>query len=93
MAAFRAAADSVRFRSDETLSWYQCGDGAEYGFCSRCGASVGWRHEGHPGRISLCAGLLDPPTGLTTSMTIYASTAGDYHQLDPNVPSWPLEHD
>ena len=91
MAATAAATDDVRFLSDDTLSWYDCDDGAHYGFCSRCGANVAWRHDRRPAMISFCAGLLEPPTGLRTVQAIYTSTASDYHALDPDVPSWPLE--
>lgn len=93
IAATGARADSVHFVDDAALRWFECGDGAAYASCDRCGASVGWRHSDRPGQISLCAGLLDPPTRLTTSTVIYASTASDYHRLDPTIETWPLEHD
>ena len=91
MAATATEMSAIRFRSDETLQWYEFDDGAAYGFCSRCGASVMWRHADRPDHTSLCAGLLDSPTGLSTTQVIYASAASDYHELDPAVPSWPQE--
>ncbi len=65
----------------------------EMKFCGRCGASVMWRHADRPNHVSLCAGLLDPPTGLHTNQVIYTSAASDYHDLDSAVPSWPLERE
>ena len=93
IAAASADVSAVRFLGDDTLQWYRFDDGASYGFCNRCGASVGWRHADRPDDIVLCAGLLDPPTGLSTVEVVYASTASDYHELDSTVLSWPQERE
>jgi hypothetical protein len=86
-----AATSAIHFDRHDTLAWYELSDGAAYGFCNRCGASVAWRHADRPGWMSLCAGLLDPPTGLTTTMAIHTSSASDYHRLDPDMETWPHE--
>jgi hypothetical protein len=52
--------------------------GAEYGFCRTCGASLFWRADATPDEISICAGTLDPPTGLTTVEAWWVSQASDY---------------
>jgi hypothetical protein len=58
------------------LKWYRSSEVARRGFCSECGASVFWeRPEGE--LISIAAGTLDAPTGLTTALQIYADSAGD----------------
>jgi len=45
-----------------------------------CGASVFWRAAGR-GTVSIAAGTLDPPTGLTTIAQIYVAARGDYYEL------------
>src|SRR4051812_42815359 len=65
-AAAYAACDRSALVLDtaDTLRWYRA-DGRERGFCDRCGASLFWRADGSPA-VSVAAGTLDPPTGLTT---------------------------
>ena len=52
--------------------------GAEYGFCRTCGASLFWRADAWPDVLSICAGTLDPPTGLHTVQAWWVSQASDY---------------
>jgi len=35
--------------------------------------------------IGIWAGTLDPPTGLSTELVIYAADASDYHRLDADI--------
>lgn len=95
MAATQAAAEDVRLDADDTLTWYTPEDepAVAYGFCRRCGGSVFWRTTRGSGAsaISICAGTLDSPTGLSTALTLFADSAGDYHVLDPSVPSFPAD--
>lgn len=96
MAATKAAAEDVRLDADDTLTWYVPEDepGVAYGFCNCCGGSVFWKATGGsaPSSISICAGTLDPPTGLATALALFADSAGDYHVLDSSVPSFPGGH-
>ena len=55
----------------------------EYGFCGTCGSTLFWRAEELPDWISIAAGTLDPPTGLTTESAWWTREASDYHRLDP----------
>ena len=58
---------------------------ARRGFCRECGASVFWeRFVGE--LVSIAAGTLDAPTGLTTTRQIYVAHAGDYYAIDPAIP-------
>lgn len=91
MAAAGAATADVEFSADETLAWYERVPGVEYGFCSSCGSSLFWRASDKPGHLSICAGTLDQPTGLVTDGILFASEAGDYHALEPHVPTWTLD--
>lgn len=69
-----------------SLRWYSPADGIEYGFCGRCGSSLFWRLTERPDLISVSAGCLDQPTGLTTSAQIWMAEHGDYHHPLPGVP-------
>lgn len=62
-----------------TLRWYVA-DGRERGFCSTCGGSLFWRVTGSD-TVSIAAGTLDQPTGLTTVAHIFVASAGDYEVL------------
>ena len=71
------------------LRWYAV-PGAAYGFCSRCGSSLFWRGDEEPDRLSIGAGVLDPPTGLTTEQAWWVSEASDYHER-PAIPEHATE--
>ena len=61
-------------RGDD-LRWHEH-DGARRGFCAVCGSRLFW-DRGRP-TISIAAGSVDEPTGLTTSRHIYTESAGDW---------------
>lgn len=59
------------------LTWHPV-PGAAYGFCRSCGSSLFWRADESPAHMSICAGSLEPPTGLGTVEAWWASQASDY---------------
>lgn len=75
----------------ESLRWWTPDDepAVSYGFCSGCGGSLFWRSADRPGTVSVAAGTLDPPTGLTTVLALFTAEASDYHRLDPDLPGHP----
>jgi hypothetical protein len=73
---------------DATLRWYESSPGVRRGFCSGCGASLFWGAEGS-GRISVAAGTLDDPTGLTTAGHIYVAHRGDWEIIADGLPQFP----
>jgi hypothetical protein len=80
MAATRIpVADLALDDPDDLLRWWWPVPEAGYAFCSRCGSSLFWRAADDPAYWSVCAGTLDPPTGLTTTATLWVSQASDYH--------------
>jgi len=85
LAATSAAAADVTIE-DPTLqvTWHPV-DGASYGFCGSCGSSLFWRADASPTTIWLCAGSLEPPTGLSTVEAWWSSQASDYFTR-PGVP-------
>jgi hypothetical protein len=91
MAATSAAVDDVRVDDpDALLTWFFPVDEAGYAFCGRCGSSLFWQGRSSPAQMSICAGSLDPPTGLRTVEAWWTSEASDYHQR-PDLPERPEE--
>jgi hypothetical protein len=69
------------------LRWYES-DGRRRGFCGdcgACGASVFWERE-DSAAISISAGTLDEPTGLSPGRHIFTADAGDYYELAEVAP-------
>jgi len=66
------------------LKWYTSSGLARRGFCSECGASLFWERLASD-TVSIAAGALDPPTGLTTTLQIFVDSAGDYYSIDPRI--------
>ncbi len=80
MAATATDAGALKIEDrDANLRWYYPAQEAGYGFCKECGSSLFWQSPATPGRISICAGTLDPPTGLRTVQAWWSSEASDYH--------------
>jgi hypothetical protein len=69
--------------SSGALRWFYPVPEAGYGYCSECGSSLFWKGDVPPDRISICAGVLDPPTGLRTVSAWWVSEASDYHDRPP----------
>jgi len=89
LAATTTDVGSVVFISDDTLRWYDSTATVQYGFCGTCGSMLFWRASDRPDQISITAGTLDTPTGLTTSIALFGDIASDYHQLDETIETLP----
>ena len=85
MAATAAPASSVHFDSDDTLRWYDSTPTVQYGFCSQCGSTLFWRASDKIDHLSIAAGTVDTPTGLTTTLALFGDDASDYHRLDDTI--------
>jgi len=88
MAASSAQVADLRLEGERLLAWFRPDEHAAYGFCRECGSSLFWQAGDEPERWSICAGTLDPPTGLTTLEAWWVKDASDYH-VRPDLP----EHD
>ena len=88
MAATSASRDRITLDGEDLLGWFHPDEHAAYGFCTACGSSLFWQAGDEPERWSICAGTLDPPTGLTTIAAWWVRDASDYHDR-PDLP----EHD
>ena len=86
MAASSVSVDDLRIADAESLlRWFFPVPEAGYAFCSRCGSSLFWQSADDPTRWSVCAGTLEPPTGLRTVEAWWVSQASDYHER-PDIP-------
>ena len=76
---------ALRLTERRGLKWYRSSDVAERGFCMECGGTLFWQRAGAD-VVSIAAGTLDAPTGLTTALQIYVEDAGDYYAIDKSIP-------
>ncbi len=65
--------------------WYVSSPGHARGFCGVCGSNLFWRSEGS-GLMSVFAGTLDVPTGLTLAAHIYVAAKSDYYTVADGQP-------
>lgn len=85
-----AASDLEVLDPDGLVRWYFPVEEAGYAFCSRCGSSLLWQGTDHPEQTSVCAGVLDGPTGIRTVAAWWVSEAGDYY-VRPELPEHATE--
>lgn len=84
--AQRAPASRRRRRAARWIDSPHSAAHARRGFCAECGSSLFWDAPDRD-TISIAAGTLDGPTGLRTTQQIYTADAGDYYELDPDLPA------
>ncbi len=77
--------DRFRLTRGDGLTWFSSSPTARRGFCGHCGASLFWQPEGEA-RISIAAGSLHGPTGLSVEAHWHADEAGDYYAPDGPPP-------
>ena len=77
-AATAVPLDRFHLTNSAGLRWFRSSPAAERGFCGTCGASLFWKPKGLA-RISIAAGSLDGPTGLTLESDWFLADAGDYY--------------
>ena len=88
VAATAALNEHFELLVDDQLRWYRSSDKASRGFCQRCGSNLLWRPEGED-YVSIWAGTLDQPTGLSAAEHIYVDDAGDYYEITDGLPQHP----
>ncbi len=81
-----AATSKKALRLIETggLKWHRSSPEVRRGFCGECGSILFWERADRD-TVSITAGSLDPPTGLSTVLQIHVESAGDYYEVDPRV--------
>jgi hypothetical protein len=76
-AAYTACArEHLELVETRGLRWHEH-DGARRGFCAECGGRLFWSRADRP-TISIAAGSLDEPTGLTVATHVHVGSAGDW---------------
>jgi hypothetical protein len=82
LAATSARLADFRLLRSEPMRWYRASPTARRAFCSACGSTLFWQADGRD-EISIAAGSLDGPTGLTIEGHIFCADRGDYYSI-PN---------
>ncbi len=85
VAATQGRWDQLNLKCEDGLAWYRSSEIASRGFCRECGSSLFWRRHGSES-LSIMAGTLDLPTGLTMSCHILADAKSDYYQITDGLP-------
>ncbi len=78
VAATATRKQHFQFTQQTSLKWYSYLNGYRQGFCGECGSSLFFEDENGE-RISIAAGSLDEPQGLTIAAHIYVAEQGDYY--------------
>jgi len=87
-AATACAPADLRLLAAGALRWYRSSATARRGFCGTCGSQLFWE-PAHGGHLSIWAGALDPPTGLTAARHIFTAEKGDYYAIEDGLPQRP----
>jgi hypothetical protein len=66
------------------VTWYKSSDTAKRGFCGTCGSNLFWDGPGQT--MSIMAGTLNTPTGLTLAGHIFCADKGDYYEIADGTP-------
>ncbi len=82
VAATSALRDDVQITG--TVQWFASSDSARRGFCGTCGSNLFW--DGPGSHLSIFAGTLDAPTGLTLAGHIFCADKGDYYDIADDLP-------
>ena len=84
---------------DGPVTWFASSGHARRGFCGTCGSNLFW--DGPGATLSIFAGTLDAPTGLSLVSHIYCADKGDYSEIadgtpqadarNPDLTTWVIE--
>jgi hypothetical protein len=85
LAATAARSPDLVIEPTDALRWYRASPAAARGFCATCGSTLFWRADSRD-YVSIAAGSIDGPTGLTIVQHIHTADKGDYYALDDGVP-------
>lgn len=84
-AAFSAARrGELKIENPESVTWFESSPGVRRGFCRYCGSSLFWDCDGL-GYVSVSAGTLDQPSGLSLHHHIYVADKGDFYEIGDGV--------
>ncbi len=86
VAATACAREHLELEAAHTLRWFQSSPAARRGFCGSCGSALFWDHAARP-TMSIMAGSVEKPTGLTAREHIFLAEAGDYYTIADGLPT------
>ena len=66
------------------VTWFASSGSALRGFCSTCGSNLFW--DGPGTHLSIMAGKLDAPTGVSLAGHIFVADKGDYYDIADDLP-------
>jgi len=78
----------VAITGEDSLRWYASSERARRGFCAVCGSSLFWERLGR-GFLSIAAGSLDRPTGLSTVRHIFTAERAYYYEISDGLEPLP----
>ena len=84
--AASARRSDFRLTEQRGLRWYRSSDFAQRGYCGECGTPLFWDDDGDD--MSINAGSLDQPTGLTLIKHIFVDEKADYYEIDDALPKY-----
>lgn len=70
-----------KITKDDGLKWFRASNTARRGFCTECGSSMFWQHDGEDA-TSVGTGTLDGETGIETAAHIFVADKGDYYDIE-----------
>ena len=82
LSATSAPRETVEIEGE--VKWYRSSESAKRGFCAECGSNLFW--DGGGERLSIFAGSLDAPTGLSLEGHIFCADKGDYYEIEDGLP-------
>ena len=85
MASTSCLREDLALTNEDGLRWFQSSAAARRGFCGECGSVLFWESKGSD-RISIAAGGIDGPTGLTIAQHIFVADKGDYYRIEDGLP-------
>lgn len=66
------------------VQWYQSSESARRGFCPTCGSQLFWDGPGE--NLSIMAGGLDEPSGLSAMGHIFVADKAGYYEISDGLP-------
>lgn len=81
-------ATDLALTDDRSLRWFRSGESSERGFCGDCGSALFYRVDGRQD-LSIAAGAIDKPTGLSLRGHIFVADKGDYYTIADGLPEYP----
>ena len=86
VAATSARRANFKLIEQRSLTWFRSSQLAKRGFCSDCGSALFW--DDGSDDVSINAGSLDQPTGLTLTSHIFVDAKADYYEIEDDLPKF-----